>query len=383
MSARSRIGGVPSIRGSRRAVWAVLAALGVAACGGSSSSSPTTDTGLTSVASTPEWPASTPAAEGLDASRLTDLVSRIRRGEYGRIDSLLVVRNGSLVVEEYFGAESSALTHTMQSVTKSVVSLLTGLAVQKGALGVDDRVTTFFPDYRPLANFDDRKAALTVHDLLTMRTGLDWNEDPYAGSPLQRLNECRCDWLRFVLDWPMRERPDTRWQYVSGGVILLGGIVGAATGRRLDLFAAAELFGPLGVTGASWVHGLPDGLPHGGGGLYLRSRDMAKLGQLVLDDGRYQGREIVASEWIRESTRRVTTGVTVWAGQTFDYGYLWWLARDQGGDVVTATGAQGQFIFVVPASRLVVVATSNNDDSRWTAPIGFLFSHILPAAHQN
>src|SRR5262249_2800023 len=190
--------------------------------------------GLPPVTAGAEGPASAPAAEGLDASRLDDLATRIRRGDYGRVESLLVVRNGRLVVEEYFGAGSAAQSHTMQSVTKSVVSLLTGIAVHKGVLRVDDRVATFFPGYQPLANFDDRKAALTVRDLLTMRTGLDWSEEPYAGSPLQRLNECRCDWLRFVLDWPMRDRPGARWEYVSGGVIVLGGIVGAATGQRLD-----------------------------------------------------------------------------------------------------------------------------------------------------
>src|SRR5262245_47495884 len=301
---------LPSPAGRRAlAASALFAGLFAPACGGSSPASPAA-AGRPAVAASAEWPASTPEAEGLDASRLTDLVARTRQGEYGRIESLLVARNGRLAVEEYFGAGSASRTHTMQSVTKSVVSLLTGLAVQKGRLSVDDRVSTFFPDYRPLASFDDRKAALTVRDLLTMRTGLDWTEDPYAGSPLQRLNECRCDWLRFVLDWPMRETPGARWEYVSGGVILLGGVVGRATGERLDRFAAAELFGPLGIASASWVHGLPDGLPHGGGGLSLRSREMARLGQLVLDEGRFQDRELVAAEWIRESTHRVTTGVT-------------------------------------------------------------------------
>ena len=350
-----------------------------AACGGSSPASSTTATGLTPVAASAEWPATTPEAEGLDAARLTDLVSRIRRAEFGRIESLLLVRNGRLAVEEYFGAGSASQPHTLQSVTKSVVSLLTGLAIQKGVLRVDDPVTAFFPQYQPLADPDERKAAITVRDLLTMRSGLDWSEDPYQGSPLQRLNDCRCDWLRFVLDWRMREPPGTRWEYVSGGVILLGGLVGSATGQRLDRFADAELFAPLGVTGASWVQGLPDGLPHGGGGLFLRSRDMAKLGQLVLEEGRFQGRQLLAPEWIRESTRRVTTGVSNWAGQRFDYAYLWWLADDQGSDVVTAAGAQGQFIFVTLRERLVVVVTSANDDAKWTAPIGFLFSHILPA----
>ena len=219
---------------------------------------------------------------------------------------------------------------------------------------------------------------MTVRDLLTMRTGLDWVENPYAGSPLQRLNDCRCDWLRFVLDWRMREQPGTRWEYVSGGTILLGGIIGAATGMRLDQFASTELFGPIGASGAYWAQGLPDGLPHGGGGLFLRPRDAAKLGQLILDQGRWQDRQVIDARWIQESTQRVERGVSAWAGHSFDYGYLWWLTND-GGDIVTASGARGQWIFVSPRHQLVMVSTGENDDSRATAAAGFLFSHVLPA----
>jgi len=106
---------------------------------------------------------------------------------------VLVARNGRLAVEEYFDGWSADQAHTMQSVTKSVVSLLTGIAAASGRMSPDDPVMRFFPSYEPIANLDDRKAALTVRNLLTMRTGLDWSEDPYAGSPLQRLNDCRCD----------------------------------------------------------------------------------------------------------------------------------------------------------------------------------------------
>jgi len=209
---------------------------------------------------------------------------------------------------------------------------------------------------------------MTVRDLLTMRTGLDWVENPYPGSPLQRLNDCRCDWLRFVLDWRMREQPGTRWEYVSGGPILLGGIIGAATGMRLDQFANAALFGPIGASGAYWAQGLPDGLPHGGGGLFLRPRDAAKLGQLILDQGRWQDRQVIDGRWIQESTQRVERGVSVWAGHSFDYGYLWWLTND-GGDIVTASGARGQWIFVSPGHQLVMVSTGENDDSRAAAAL--------------
>lgn len=220
---------------------------------------------------------------------------------------------------------------------------------------------------------------MTVRDLLTMRTGLDWVEDPYPGSPLQRLNDCGCDWLRFVLDWRRREPPASRWEYVSGGVIVLGGIVGASTGSRLDRFASMQLFDPIGATGVSWVQGLPDGLPHGGGGLYLRPRDAAKLGEIMLDQGRWQGRVIVDARWIQDSTRRTARSVRVWSGHAFDYGYLWWLTNDGGDDIVTASGALGQWIFVSPRRQLVMVSTADNNDDRATAAVGFLFSHVLPA----
>jgi CubicO group peptidase (beta-lactamase class C family) len=177
----------------------------------------------------------------------------------------------------------------------------------------------------------------------------------------------------------MRESPGTRWEYISGGTILLGGIVGSATGLRLDEFAAAELFGPLGITNVSWAQGLPGGLPHAGGGLFMRPRDMAKLGALIVDQGRWQGRQVVNPSWIRESTTRVVSGVRTWTGRRFDYAYSWWLLDDRGADIVTAAGAQGQWIFAALRDRLVVSVTSANDDGRWVLPVDFLYSHILPS----
>ena len=359
--------------------FALAVLLAAAGCGGSSPvSTPEVPEGLTPVVDTPEWPSAALAAQGLTAAPLEDLVHQIRRGDHGDITSLLVARNGRLVVEEYFGGWSGARPHTMQSVSKSVTSLLAGIAVDQGQLTADDLVIPFFPAYDPIANLDERKRALTVRDLLTMRTGLDWSEATYAGSPLQRLNECRCDWLRLLLDWPMREAPGTRFEYVSGGVILLGGVVGAATGARLDRFGDEHLFGPLLVQGASWVGGLPDGLPHAGGGLYLRPRDMAKIGQLVLDHGAWQGRQLVSSRWIEESTSRVTQNVGAFGGHSADYGSLWWILNPD--DVVAAVGAQGQWIFVVPREHLVVASTARNDNALWSRAVGFLYDYVLPAA---
>src|SRR5262245_61614764 len=305
------------------ALPALAAAAAVCACHGPTA--PDSTRVIRQVIASADWPASSPADAHLDRARLDDLMSRIDRGEYGRITSLLIAREGRLVVEEYFSGWSDAVPHTMQSVSKSVTALGVALAVQSGRLRLEDRIVDVFPQYRPLGSDDAWKESLTVRDLLSMRSGLNWDESLYAGSPLQRMNDCGCDWLRFVLDWPMREAPGTRWEYVSGGFILLGGAIGSATGSRLDIFLASQLFAPLSAQGAYWIQGLPDGLPHAGGGLYLRPRDMAKLGEVMRDSGRWQGARIVDASWPRALADRLTRGVRVWAGRSFDYGLGWWI----------------------------------------------------------
>jgi len=358
-----------------RAAAGILILAAAPACGGQPVAAPSDRSQLTPVSATAEWPASTPDNQGINSQSLRDLVGRINRGAYGAVSSLLIVRHGQLVVEEYFGWSASR-AHTVQSVTKSVTSLITGMAIDRRTLSTADRAIEFFPAYRPIANLDDRKRSITVADLLTMRTGLDWSESTYPGSPLQQLNDCGCDWIRFVLDWPMREPPGTRWEYVSGGVILLGAIVGAATGQRIDLFAAEQLFAPLGMESVSWYQGLPNGLPHSGGGLNLRPRDMAKIGQLVLDGGRWRGTQVVSEGWIRESTQPRLTNVRSFGAYPADYGYLWWtLPRG----VITASGAQGQWIFVVPAAELIVVVTGETDANFLSGP-DLLYGQVLPAA---
>lgn len=363
--------------GRRLVMCATVLLSATAGCGKDLPTSPSGE--LTPVAASADWPVVSLNDAGLDPERVRDLVMRIRRGDYGHITSLLIARNGNLAVEEYFDNFAGTTRHTMQSVTKSVTSLLIGIAADRGQVRIEDPATQFFPSYAPIANLDARKAALTVGDLLTMRSGFDWSESIYEGSPLQRMNVCGCDWLRWVLDWPMRDVPGTRWEYISGNTILLGGIIGAGSGRRMDVFANAELFGPLGTIDAIWARGLPDSLPHAGGGLYTRPREMIKLGQLVLDDGRWRGQQVVSSAWIRRSTTRVQSNAAVWSGHTFDYAYGWWLTSSNFGDVITAAGARGQWIFVVPSARLVVTMTGENTDGLWVSGVSTLFSHVLPS----
>ncbi|HEU0015908.1 MAG TPA: serine hydrolase [Longimicrobium sp.] len=327
------------------------------------------------------------AERGMDSVVLAELVERIEDGAYGHQTSLLVVRDGAVVAERYFNGMQPNVLHTQQSVTKSVTSLLVGLAVEQGAIpGVDARVLPLLPQYTDVAHRGALKDSLAVEDLLTMRTGLDWEEWRYQGSPLQQLNESRSDWLRFVLDWPMGEQPGTRFQYNSGGVILLAGVIGTTTGTRADAFADEHLFGPLGITRAQWAHGYPDGLPHTGGGLWLRPRDMARIGMMVLDGGRWQGRQVVPAEWIARSTAaHVTAGVGAMGSHPVEYGYLWWRTdldhptnpRRESGEVIFASGARGQWIFIVPRHRLVVVATAEQEGG--PTALDYLYTHVLAA----
>jgi CubicO group peptidase (beta-lactamase class C family) len=189
------------------------------------------------------------------------------------------------------------------------------------------------------------------------------------------LNNCSCDWIRFVLDWPMRERPGTRFEYNSGGVILLGALIGRAAGVRVDELLQAELFGPLGFQQVHWYRGQPQGLPHTGGGLSLRPRDMAKLGTLAVTGGLWQGRAILSETWIRESMdTRWEAGYL--GGLPSTYGYLWWGLPD---GVIAAAGAGGQWILVVPDRRLVVASTANNNNQHFDAAVRILYDHVLPS----
>jgi len=337
---------------------------------------------------TTAWRTSSPQDQQLNKKVLKRLLKRIRNNTIGGIDSLLIARNGYLVTEEYFHGWGPDDLHTLQSDSKSVTSLLVGIALEQGKIsGIDQTVLSFFPEYPKVRNVDERKLAITLRDLLTMRTGLDWGEDPYEGSPLFQLNNCRCDWLKFVLDWPMRETPGTRFEYNSGGVILLAGVIRNATSIPTDTFAQRYLFDPLGIRQVRWYYGEPDNLPHTGGGLNLRPRDMAKIGYLMLRNGRWENQQIVSADWVRESTLHAVTYPRTFAGRPVDYGYLWWLlslngeagVHDRDADIYAAAGAQGQWIFIIPKYDMVVVSTGNTP--YFDQAVGFLYSDILPAVN--
>jgi CubicO group peptidase (beta-lactamase class C family) len=307
-----------------------------------------------------EWRTATPAAVGMDPARVRDIERAIDQGRYGSLHGVVVIRFGHLVLERYHEWPREQ-PHTMQSVTKSVASLVLGIR----APDLDRPVLDVFGRYQSVANVDDRKRALTLRHLLTMRTGMDFWEQPYPGSPLEELNRSAGDWTKLVLDRRMTGPPGEAWAYNSGAAILVGAAIRELSGVALDEFARRELFAPIGVRGETWYKSPFDGLPHAGGGLSLRAVDLARVGYLVLRRGRWGSREIVPPAWIDESTKPVSSGSPVFFSSFGSaYGYFWWLfpARRGGTDhgVIAASGSGGQWLFVVPERDLVVVTIASN-----------------------
>jgi len=280
------------------------------------------------------------------------------------------VRHGKLVFEAYASgadwiwgtdvgvvAYDAAMPHDVRSVTKSVVSLLFGIALDaKLIAGIDEPVLSFFPDYPDLRT--PEKQRILLHHLLTMTDGLFWNESVAFNSPLndERQMYASPDQYRYVLERRVGYAPGTRWEYSSGATALLGKVIEKATGMRLDVFARQVLFEPLGIREVDWMT-LANSDPIAGGGLRLRPRDMAKIGQLILNGGEWKGRRIVSAEWVKQSIEPRFEG---WSGMR--YGYQWWsgFSKTAGGPLawIAAIGLGGQRIFIVPALDLVLVSTA-------------------------
>jgi CubicO group peptidase (beta-lactamase class C family) len=316
------------------------------------------------------WPTSTPEEQGIDSQRMADMLSAMLEHGY-RIDGLLVVRHGHLVLAAYQHPFREDSLHVINSCTKSVVSALVGIAIDQGHIeGVDQRVLDLLPE-RTVANLDRDKSEMTLEDLLTMTTGLECRDSYLYQWRGFREMERSPDWVQFVLDLPVVEEPGTRFEYCNGASLLLSAILQEATGRTALAFAEEQLFGPLGITDFEWST-TPRGISTGWAGLRMHPHDMARFGLLYLQEGRWADRQVVPSKWVASSTRKHIPA-TLQDG----YGYQWWVA---GNGVYMALGYAGQFIFVVPDLDMVVVAVSSLDEQDFYVPQNLLDEYIIPAA---
>ncbi len=264
--------------------------------------------------------------------------------------SVLVIRGGEIVLEKYFGSRKPETALEIYSCTKSFTATLIGIAVDQGAIpDLQRKVVDYFPDKKP-AHPGNGKESMTVENLLTMTSGFDWTE----GDPAYRQLYVSTDWVQFMLDLPVIEPPGSRFNYCSGCSHLLSAIVEKATGKGTLEFARQFLFDPIGMGHVDWSIG-SQGIPIGGWGLQLTSRQLARLGYLYLRNGVWEGRQIVSEAWIKAS---VTSHVQ--ANERSGYGYQWWVRPSIHG--YAALGLGGQMIAVIPEKDLVVVFTADNTD---------------------
>jgi CubicO group peptidase (beta-lactamase class C family) len=317
------------------------------------------------------WRTSSPEALGMDGDLLQDAQRLIEERDY-LIDSLTVVRNGYIVLDEYFPPFEPNTKHVIYSCTKSIVSTLIGIAIDEGHIqDVSQPILSFFPD-RTIDNLDADKEAITLGDLLSMSSGLDCQDSYlYSWRGLERMRGTN-DWTQYVLDLPLAHDPGTHFDYCNGGSFLLSSIVQQTTEMSSLEFAEQHLFGPLGISDVVWARS-PQGVNIGYAEILLRPHDMAKIGYLFLNQGSWDGEQIVPAEWVQAATSRQIAAGTLSDG----YGYQWWV--DANGYYM-AVGYGGQFIFVVPDLQLVVVFTSSLYNANFEVPEMLLNEYIIPAA---
>ena len=343
------------------------------------------------------WQVGDLATEGFDTQRVVDMMDRILDETYPGIDSVAIVRNNRLLLYWYdrgreldqYDAWINNTTrerHVLHSTSKSFTSALIGIAIDQGHIGSTQVKFLDLFDYTDYDNWDPRKADITLEDALTMRFGFQWDEwsRPYTDpqNDLVNLETNNFDWPKALLDLPLATDPGTAFAYNTAGTIAIGKALENATGERLGQFANTYLFFPMQITDARWWS--PNNLANGGSGLFLRTRDLAKFGQLYLGGGAWQGQQLISADWIADSVVRRVDFSNV-PSFSEGYGYQWWLDELPYGSQMLETwvtsGFGGQYIFVVPGLELVVAFTGHNYENAdgISSLYTMMRSHIMAA----
>ncbi|HEY2780166.1 MAG TPA: serine hydrolase [Steroidobacteraceae bacterium] len=297
------------------------------------------------------------ASADVDLAALQALYADMERDSHADLKGIVVVRDGRLVSEHYFNGDDAGTLHDIRSATKSITSLLMGIAIDKGVVrGVEEPISKYLPDLPK-----DGKEKITVRDLLNMRSGLDADDvEPASPGNEDTLNRSS-DWIRTVYAVPMKRAPGEKYVYASINAFLAGAIIENASHMRLDEFAEKNLFAPLAIRKFKW-ESVPVNRITGQGNFSITTRDAAALGQMVLDGGAVDGHRIVARKWIDASLSR-QVGISDSDPYADFYGFMWY-TKDEPLETGTvevhfASGNGGNKIYVVPSLHLVVAITSS------------------------
>ncbi len=302
-----------------------------------------------------EWTSAPPEEQGFDSAALAAVIEQIDEQDLP-IDSIQVVRKGVLILDAYFYPYLGDRKHDIASVTKSVTSTLIGIAVDRGLLTLDQGLLATLPELAPPPSADG-KAEIDLLDLLTMTSGLRCGLSPGEPELYQTLQSE--NFVRYALELPMAAPPGTQWAYCSPGSHLLSAMIAKASRMSTLDFAMKNLFGPLGITDVTWPAD-PQGVTFGWGDLQLHPRDMARIGQLFLNEGSWNGAQIVSKHWVEQASESF---ILTDDGQT-GYGYQWWVLSGPFDGVYEARGRSGQAIIVWPQNDVVAVFTGRGLDVR-------------------
>lgn len=316
-------------------------------------------------------PRSTPEAEGVSSAGILAFLEAVQHSKH-ELHGFMLARHGRVVAEGWWSPYGPQLNHTLYSLSKSFTSTAVGFAVAEGKLRVGDGVVPFFPKDLP-EKVGDHLAALRVKDLLTMSVGHD--RDPTRSMVEQQ------NWIKAFLGWPIPDLPGTRFLYNSGATYMLSAIVQGVTGQKILDFLQPRLFEPLGIQGAAWET-CPRGINVGGWGLSVQTEALAKLGQLYLQKGVWQGRQILPAEWVEEATTfKIQQPAPAKPNRPNDqndwlqgYCYQFWRCRHH---AFRGDGAFGQFMVVMPEQEAVMAITAETSDLQ--GELDLVWEHLLPA----
>ncbi|MCA9120611.1 MAG: serine hydrolase [Planctomycetaceae bacterium] len=317
---------------------------------------------ITSVAQGTAMPRSTPEAQGISASAIRDFIETADR-EVNSMHSFMLVRHGHVVAEAWWQPEAADRPHVLWSLSKSFTSTAVGLAVAEGKLNVDDHVTSFFPNDLP-PNPSTNLKAMRIRDLLTMNAGhqdeLNWRQAEH--------------WTKAFLAHPVPHKPGTHFRYNTPATYMLSAVVQKVTGESVLEYLTPRLFEPLGVEKPDWETS-PQGISIGGYGLYLRTEDIAKFGQLYLQKGEWNGKQLIPAEWIEQATsRQVSNGSNPDSDWEQGYGFQFWRCRH---GAFRGDGKDGQFCIVLPEQDAVIAITANTGNMQ--AELNIVWDKLLPA----
>jgi CubicO group peptidase (beta-lactamase class C family) len=319
------------------------------------------------------WQVSSLTKEGVRKEIIHEMMEAILAGKYPYLFSVVLIKNGNLIFEEYFYYTHRYMPQEFRSAGKSVTSELMGIAIDKGFIkGVDRKLLDFFPAFEKGEDWDIRKNNVSLHHVLSMKWGFG------ESGPANSTGWYTEKWIAKTLSLPLVSEPGEKFVYHSAASAICGPIIEKTTGMPVTEFAKQYLFEPLQISEYLWFT-LPDGNTLTSGGMHMRPRDMAKIGYLILNHGQWHGRQILSEEWIDISTRAYVSD------DGLGYGYYWWLSKYKGGnhffETIFAAGHGGQRVMIVPELDLVAVFTSKPDDnSKGHARILQIFeNYILPS----